>query len=113
LVYRTPEFAPLVGRYKVGNVLARLFAAGARLIPMHRLAAIDDRRVTIADIYGGTESVLEDVDTVVLACGSRAENSLHAELVGQIDTLHLIGDAYAPRRLTYATRQGDAVGRTL
>jgi len=113
LVYRTPEFAPLVGRYNVGNVTARLFAAGASLIPMHRLAAIADRRVTIADIYGGTESVLEDVDTVVLACGSRAENSLYAQLVGRVDELHLIGDAYAPRRLTYATRQGDAVGRTL
>ena len=113
LVYRTPEFAPLVGRYNMGNVLARLFAAGVTLIPMHRLAAIAGGCVTIADIYGGSETVLEGVDSVVLACGARAENALHEKLVGQVTDLHLIGDAYAPRRLTFATRQGDAVGRAL
>ena len=83
------------------------------MIPMHRLAAIDGRRVTVADIYARAETVLNDVDTVVLACGNRAENSLHTELVGRVRDLHLIDDAYAPRRLTFATRQGNAVGRSL
>ncbi|WP_028463375.1 FAD-dependent oxidoreductase [Nocardia sp. 348MFTsu5.1] len=113
LVYRTTEFAPMVGRYNIGPSMARLFAAGATLLPMHRLVAIEDGTVQTADVYGGSLRSINDVDTVVLACGSRSDPHLHAELEGIVEHLHLIGDAYAPRRLTYATRQGDALGRML
>lgn len=113
IVYRTAEFAPLVGRYNIGPSMARLFAAGAVLLPMHRLVAIEDGAVHTADIYGGSLTSFEDVDSVVLACGSRSDSRLHAELEGKVEHLHLIGDAYAPRRLTYATRQGDVLGRLL
>jgi 2,4-dienoyl-CoA reductase-like NADH-dependent reductase (Old Yellow Enzyme family)/thioredoxin reductase len=113
LVYRTAEFAPLVGRYNIGPSMARLFASGANLVAMHRVVQIELGLVRIADVYGGAIRTIDNVDSVVMACGSRADSGLYADLDGSIDALHLIGDAFAPRRLTYATRQGDAVGRLL
>ena len=42
---------------------------------------------------------------MVLACGGEADDALHAGLLGKVDELHLLGDAYAPRRIWFATRQ--------
>lgn len=51
--------------------------------------------------------------TVVLACGDHARTDLHASLPGRVPELHLVGDAWAPRRLTIVTREGWELGRRL
>ena len=52
-------------------------------------------------------------DAVVLACGSEAEaglaDALRAELGGGGPAIHVLGDAYAPRRISFATRQATAL----
>ena len=35
------------------------------------------------------------------------------ELAGKVGELHVVGDAVAPRRILYATRDGNRVGREL
>jgi hypothetical protein len=40
----------------------------------------------------------------VLACGGEAETALSDELRGRVE-VHVLGDAYAPRRMSFATRQ--------
>ena len=42
---------------------------------------------------------------MVLACGSVSDDTLYQELRTQHQAVHLLGDAYAPRRLSFATRQ--------
>ena len=50
---------------------------------------------------------------VVLAYGGHARTELHAALEGRVDELHILGDAWAPRRLTIATRQAWELARAL
>jgi hypothetical protein len=58
-------------------------------------------------------------DTVVLASGGQARDQLYHELVAvtagleKAPALHLIGDAYAPRTLLLAMRDGAHVGRLI
>ena len=50
---------------------------------------------------------------MVLACGSVSESSLYDELRTELPDVHILGDAYAPRRLVFATRQAYALAEQL
>lgn len=113
LAHRSPEPAPLVNKYTIGGVLARLDAEGGRLLPHARLVAVDGASVTMANTYSGRRFTLDDVDTVVLACGSVSRTDLHAALRERVPALHLLGDAFAPRRVVAATRQAWALAAQL
>jgi NADPH-dependent 2,4-dienoyl-CoA reductase/sulfur reductase-like enzyme len=105
VIYPTPSIAPLIGKYSIGAPLAKLTAAGARLRVMERVVGIQPGELVTHNIYSGSESVITDFDNLVLACGGSAENSLYYALKGRVAELHLLGDAYAPRRISFATRQ--------
>jgi NADPH-dependent 2,4-dienoyl-CoA reductase/sulfur reductase-like enzyme len=110
IAYPGPQLAPLVGRYSIGGYVEPLFRAGARFAPMQRLVSVTP--AVTADVYAGTRTEHE-VDTVVLAFGGTPRTELHDALRGRIEALHVVGDAWAPRRLTVATRQAWELGRTL
>ncbi len=59
------------------------------------------------------EEVLLPADSVVLAIGATANNSLAEKLAGQVNELHVIGDAVEPRKITEAVREGFELARTL
>jgi 2,4-dienoyl-CoA reductase-like NADH-dependent reductase (Old Yellow Enzyme family) len=105
LVYQSPAPSPQVGKYSVGSVLARLDAEGARLVPMARAVAFRPGAVELAHSYSNRRWILDGADTVVLACGSVSDDALYHELRTRHPAVHLLGDAYAPRRLSFATRQ--------
>ena len=77
---------------------------------MQRLVSVTP--AVTADVYAGTRTEHE-VDTVVLAFGGTPRTELHDALRGRIEALHVVGDAWAPRRLTVATRQAWELGRRL
>lgn len=54
---------------------------------------------------GGAETLLP-AETVILAVGSRSENSLAEQLKGKVSELYLVGDAVTPRKITEAIREG-------
>jgi hypothetical protein len=110
IAYPGPQLAPLVGRYSIGGYVEPLFEAGARFHPMQRLVSIAP--AVTADVYAGTRTE-HDVDTVVLAYGGTPRTELQQALDGRVAELHVIGDAWAPRRLTVATRQAWELGRQL
>jgi 2,4-dienoyl-CoA reductase (NADPH2) len=73
------------------------------------------KKVTAEGVYvekDGEETLLP-ADTVVLATGAVANNSLAAELEGKVKKLHLIGDAKKPRKITEAVREGFDLAREL
>jgi len=105
LVYQSPAPSPQVGKYSIGSVLARLDAEGVRLVPMARAVAFRPGAVELAHSYSDRRWTLDGADTVVLACGSVSEDGLYHELRTRHPAVHLLGDAYAPRRLSFATRQ--------
>jgi hypothetical protein len=50
---------------------------------------------------------------VVLACGGTAESALYTALRTTMDDVHILGDAYAPRRISFATRQAYELARRI
>jgi NADPH-dependent 2,4-dienoyl-CoA reductase/sulfur reductase-like enzyme len=75
--------------------------------------AIEGDRVTVFNLYTGAETVLEGIDTVVLATGPSADDALYFALKGEIENLHRIGDCLAPRKLDHAIYEGELAGREL
>ena len=49
----------------------------------------------------------------MLACGSVSDSALYDELKRRLPEVHVLGDAYAPRRLVFATRQAYALAESL
>jgi hypothetical protein len=113
LVYQTAAPSPLVGKYTIGAYLSRLDAAGATLVPTTRLTAIEPGIVHLAHTYSGRAWSIAGVDNVVLACGAVPVDGLFHQLRTSHPEVHLLGDAYAPRRVVYATRQAWSLAATL
>ena len=111
VIYPTPSIAPLIGKYSIGAPLAKLSAAGAQVRVMERIVSIQPRELVAHNIYSGAERVITDFDNLVLACGGTAENGLYHALKDRVPELHLLGDAYAPRRISFATRQAYELAR--
>lgn len=113
VLYQTLQVAPLVGKYTIGGIMTRLVAQGVQFEQMHRLVGIEPGALHTKNIYTNAPTVVEGFDTVVLACGGASENALYRELQGKVADLHILGDAYAPRRITFATRQAWSLARQL
>src|SRR5690554_2652098 len=110
LVYQTPGPAPLVGKYTIGAPLAKLTAACAAFTFMQRVVQIEEGRVATRNIYSDIPGEITGFDSVVVAAGGVPDDSLYHELKrhGKAN-VHLLGDAYAPRRITFATQQAYAL----
>lgn len=113
VVYATQQPAPLLGRYIIGGILGRLDDAGVRLRFMEEVVAIGERTAKLRNVYSLRTRASDEFDSVVLACGSVADPALYQELRGELPDVHLLGDAYAPRRLVFATRQAYALAEQL
>jgi NADPH-dependent 2,4-dienoyl-CoA reductase/sulfur reductase-like enzyme len=109
LIYQTSGLAPLVGKYSSGAMYARLVNDGVRLVPLARLIEVNTAEVRLASSYGERRWSIEGVDHVVLACGSIPADGLFLALKHRHPDVHLLGDAYAPRRVVFATRQAWAL----
>jgi hypothetical protein len=55
----------------------------------------------------------EDFDTIVLAAGNAAHDTLYFELKGKVKSLYRIGDCVAPRKTDMAIMEGHRIGREL
>ena len=113
VVYQTPGPAPLLGRYILGGILGRLSEQGVQLRFMEQVARIGAGSVTTRNVYSGREHEIDGIDSVVLACGSQSDSALYEQLRGRHPDTRVLGDAYAPRRLVFATRQAYALAREL
>ena len=80
------------------------------------LQAIGQESVTLRDLYTSEMHEKTGIDAVVLVLGAAAEDALfHALAPRRAEglTLHLIGDALAPRRVDAAIREGEIAARAL
>lgn len=113
LLYQTPGPAPLVGRYTLGAFLARLSRGGVTFRHQVQAIAIEPGGIRLRNVFSFKEEVADGVDSVILACGSVADAGLYAALKGRQANLHLLGDAFAPRRIVFATQQAYALAARL
>lgn len=112
LAHQSPSPSPLVGKYTIGAVMARLDEQGVHLLSMTRLVAVGAGEVTLAHVYSGRRFAVDAVDSVVLACGSVPVDNLYQVLKHAHPRVHVLGDAFAPRRMVFATRQAYELART-
>lgn len=109
VVYSTLGPAPLLSRYAIGGILARLEEAGVEIRTSEQVALIEPGAVTLRKVYSQLPSRIEGVDSVVLACGGVPQGELLTQLRGRHADVHVVGDAFAPRRQIYATREAYAL----
>jgi thioredoxin reductase len=110
-----PTIAPsqLVGSYSIGSMMAMVDEAGVNVKTMYRATEIGKNWVKIAHSYSNRSEKLKKIDSVVLATGSYSETTLFDALKGKHPEVHVLGDAYAPRRWTFATQQALALAQIL
>jgi len=105
IVYGTSGPAPLMSRYSIGGIMARLEEAGVEIRASLQLDRIEPGVVHLRRVYSQLPVEIEGVDSVVLACGGVPLGELATELRGRVPEVHVLGDAFAPRRQIYATRE--------
>jgi 2,4-dienoyl-CoA reductase-like NADH-dependent reductase (Old Yellow Enzyme family)/thioredoxin reductase len=93
-------------------VLPRLAEAGVRISPFTFIKQIDDRQVTLLDLIGGHERVVEDVNHVVMGTMRKPVTTLRT-LEGQVPYVYVVGDGLAPRTLREASYEGYRFGRRI
>lgn len=113
MVYATLGPAPLLGRYIVGGILGRLSEQDVQMRFMEQVVRIDAGSVRTRNVYSGKEETIEGIDSVVLACAGVSDSGLYDQLKHRLPQVHILGDAYAPRRLVFATRQAFALAETI
>ncbi len=113
LIYGTSAPAQTMGRYIVGAPFGKLDAQGVKFRIMEQVMRIEPGVVTVRHSYSLVERTITDVDSVVLSCGGVAQSALYDTLKDKRPGVHILGDAYAPRKLTFATRQAFALAKIL
>ena len=97
----------------IAHVYNRLFTKGLTYRLNSWAAGIEGTTLSVFNLYTGAGEAIEDVDTLVLATGPKANEELYLELKGKVENLHRIGDCVAPRKLDHAIYEGYLAGREL
>jgi 2,4-dienoyl-CoA reductase-like NADH-dependent reductase (Old Yellow Enzyme family)/NADPH-dependent 2,4-dienoyl-CoA reductase/sulfur reductase-like enzyme len=113
LAFETPGPAPLVGKYSAGAMFASLDEAGVEILQMARAVEIHPTSVDFAHAYSGRRYTVEGIDSVVLVTGGIGNDALFRAVSFHHPRTHLLGDAFAPRRMTFATRQAFELAQLL
>jgi len=92
-------------------VLSRLDRKGVVVTNSMRIKAVQENTVVAINHLTRQERTIEEVDSVVLALGSVANDSLYKALKGKVRELYVVGQALAPRKMLDSTLDGLRVGR--
>jgi pyruvate/2-oxoglutarate dehydrogenase complex dihydrolipoamide dehydrogenase (E3) component len=98
----------VIASFYLRNMLKK---AGVKMLRFAQVKEVTRNNVLIA--IEDKEVLLDNMDTIVLALGARANNSLASEIAGMIEEVHVIGDASSPRKALDAVAEGFDTGRTI
>ncbi|WP_235735534.1 NAD(P)-binding protein [Nocardioides alcanivorans] len=113
LIYGAPTPGQSLGRYIAGGILARLHRRGVEFRQLEEVRSITPQSLEVRNVYSFASDRLTGFESVVLACGADSDDALFQELRGRVPELHVLGDAFAPRRLSHVTRQAYALAEAL
>jgi thioredoxin reductase len=107
------EFVAFYANYlsRIG-IMRRLGQAGVRLVTAAVPRRFDGAALDVENLYARTIETIP-TEAVVLAGPNRASAALADVLRTDVPELHVIGDAYAPRKAAAAVHEGHRVGRVL
>lgn len=98
------------------GIYQRLSAKRVQIITLSEplaSSAFEQGQLTLANIYNGDEVILDDISVLTYATSRVPNDSLLAPLKDKGFSITAIGDAYSPRSILAATREGHAVGDSL
>ncbi len=101
---------PLQDLYLTRNRLAQ---KGVTFTPDIAVLEIQGTLVKGLNVYSNEMIDFDGYDTVVLAAGNTADDSLYFELKDQVKEIHRVGDCVAPRKTDMAIIEGHRVGRMI
>jgi len=113
IFYPTVTPSSQVGTYSIGALLGQFDSAGGEIVTCRKLVAIHETSLEFRHSFSGRLEYREGFDSVVLATGSVSVAQLLEPLKGAGFETHILGDAYAPRRWTFATRQAFELAQIL
>ena len=93
-------------------ILERLLTQGVECLPLYTAAELRPGMVIAQHVLTGATVSLE-CDSIVSACGGRADDELFHALQDTGPALHLIGDALAPRRVHDAMLEATRIARAI
>ncbi len=93
-------------------LLGRLIEQGVELHPLQQAVEVRDGRVVAQHVLTGHLTTFE-ADSIVAACGNHAHDPLSAGLEGQVEELHVVGDALAPRGIHEALLDATRAARLI
>lgn len=86
---------------------------GAVFSPMERIVEISNGIITAVNNFSEKDRQIRGIDTIIYNIGRQANDNLFKCVKGDIPEIYCIGDAYAPRWVDSAIREGELVGRQL
>ena len=69
------------------------------MIPMSEVAEVQGSRVTVQNLFNLKQTILDDIDTVVLSVGNVSNRNLYYALKEDSRTVYAVGDALTTRIL--------------
>jgi pyruvate/2-oxoglutarate dehydrogenase complex dihydrolipoamide dehydrogenase (E3) component len=90
---------------------SRLAKKGVTFTPDIAVLEIQGTLVKGLNVYSNELIDFDGYDTVVLAAGNTANDSLYFELKGKVNEIYRVGDCVAPRKTDMAIIEGHRVGR--
>jgi len=91
----------------------RLAFKGVTFTPDIAVLEIQGTLVKGLNVYSNEMFDFEGYDTVVLAAGNVAEDSLYFALKGKVKEIYRVGDCVAPRKTDMAIIEGHRIGRRI
>ena len=99
-----------IPQYARDQWLGELHKLGVEVLPHMRLYGADGQDAYFQHTLSGEAVILNDVDTLVTALGSRSETTLEEKLTDWPGEIHVIGDGLCPRTVEEAVLEGLKAG---
>jgi hypothetical protein len=92
------------------SALADLDKRGVTFFPTTWLEGSGNGGVSMRNVLSNREWKLEGIDRVVVTGDRVADDGLYRDLTEKVGEIYRIGDAYMPRRIADAVKEGHDVG---
>lgn len=111
LVDMLPEIAYDVIYTARGSLLEELKQKKIKSRPGLRLKEVTPTGIVVEDIEGNAEKI--DADTVILATGLKADDSLYHSLQDKVEEVYKIGDCVRPRKFIDAVHEAYEIAKII
>lgn len=91
----------------------RLYEGGVDVISVHALKGFQGDQVVIENTYSKARTLLEGIDTVLIAGQSSSDNRLYKRFKGKRPHVYSVGDCVAPRGVEQAIMEAEILARKI